>query len=60
VVEKCIGSAVPPGGFGELFAPSKKQRQVGRTGLEPSLPVIAKYPPQAIENKKIKSVSNWL
>ena len=45
--------------FGELLAPIDKQRQVGKTGLEPSLPVEAKYPPQAIENKKIRSVPIW-
>jgi hypothetical protein len=52
------GRGHSPASFGELFAPSDRERQVGKAGPEPSPPVASKYPPQAVENKKIKSVSN--
>jgi hypothetical protein len=43
--------------FGAPFAPSKCERQVGKAGELPSSFGRREYPPQAIENRKITSVS---
>ncbi len=43
--------------FGARFAPSRAERQVGETGAHPSTLVRGKYPPQAVENRKITDVS---
>jgi hypothetical protein len=43
--------------FGAPFAPSKSERQVGKAGELPSSFGRREYPPQAIENRKITSVS---
>ena len=47
-------------GIGALFAPRKSERQVGKTGELPSYFGRREYPPQAVENRKITSVSLWL
>ncbi len=43
--------------FGARFAPSRAERQVGETGAHPATLVRGKYPPQAVENRKITGVS---
>jgi len=46
-------------GFGARFAPDRGERQVGQTGEYPSTLGHLGYPPQAVENRKITSVSIW-
>ena len=46
--------------FGAPFAPRESERQVGKTGELPSSFGRREYPPQAIENRNITSVSLWL
>jgi hypothetical protein len=46
--------------FGAPFAPSRSERQVGKTGELPSSFGRREYPPQAVENRKITRVSLWL
>jgi hypothetical protein len=44
-------------GFGARFAPDRAERQVGKTREDPSTLGRREYPPQAVENRKIASVS---
>jgi hypothetical protein len=43
--------------FGARFAPSRAEKQVGEAGAHPWTLGRGKYPPQAVENRKIIGVS---
>jgi hypothetical protein len=47
------------GRFGGGFAPTNKERQVGKTQGASLTPRPEICPPQGVENRKIKTVSLW-